>query len=834
MPSSWGETRYRLLKSLRSLDFGSQRRRKASDEEARLGILPPPELHRPSSSLRAADEYDKAATLVCDALEGVIHKQPLETELATLAYHVHLQIVLIVKDLLVPALLLMTFFERPWWCSGAECECTWDPEDPFACPTPTFDVWYLSDSARAWFEAFVLAAAFAHQCVLRVALGPTNYWLEDGHVFVALVGAIAANSLYATSWFRVLLGDAVVLPYLRLLVYVAYSTDVQSQLRLVHRIMPHYLRVGSLIALLVLCFAWAAVVIFPNTVDGPPSPYSEGDTYFSNLREGMWHMFILITTSNNPDVWAPAYTKNRWSCAMFIIFLLVGFFFLTNLLLATVYNVYNEEQDKLEAEAQANREKNLRRAFEMLTGPARDYIDTPSIRGLFGELNQHREVMYINDVRSELLLNALDHASESRIDFDDFVKLCSVLQLDMKRPTTVRGNRGRLKRLVTSRKFEYFIDLLLVLNCVVVAVQTRDELYGVNPSADEASTGYIWAVVETGFAGVYALEMIAKFYALGLREYFRLKSNAFDCIVTTSSVATVAVVFYPNAYNDPVLIKIVLMIRLARLLRLLVHVPEFQVIGESFFNMWAAAVKLIKLLFCVCYTFALIGMALYGGKINTDPNRPEYDKLVKSDYYASLYTTLNFNDMWSAFVLLFSILVVNNWWVLADGFIAVAGPSARIFFITFYCIGNLIGVNVRLNCSSHNKATTSCARADLHSLHPRRLHLTVRKNQEGACGGGKGPAGRRPSRRRSRRPCRYLGDQGTCCANSSMAFCRAGNPDHACAATPLSLHSRVNLVGLRNATAAADATEAHPQERYLHSNHLQADHWMDRRMYAIA
>lgn len=394
---------------------------------------------------------------------------------------------------------------------------------------------------------------------------------------------------------------------------------------------------------------------------------------------------------------APAYAKNRWSCAFFIVYLLVGFFFLMNLLLATVYNVYTEEQGKLEEEAQMAREKNLRMAFVQLTGPSRDHIDTSTIRGLFSELNQHREVMYINDERSEMLLEALDHASESRIDFDDFIKLCSVLQLDMKRPATIHGARGRLKRLVTSRNFEYFVDSLLVLNTIVVAVQTRDELYGRAPAqrgGSEDSSGAVWEFVETCFAGLYLVEMIAKLYALGPREYFRLKSNVFDCVATISSVVTVAVVYYPNAYNNPTLIKIVLMIRLLRLLRLLVHIPEFQVIGESFFRMWSAAVKLVKLLFCVCYVFALVGMALYGGKINTDPDRPEYSLLVDSDYYNSLYTTLNFNDMWSACVLLFGILVVNNWWVLAGGFIAVSGPSARIYFIAFYCIGNLIGVNI--------------------------------------------------------------------------------------------------------------------------------------------
>lgn len=281
-------TRYGLISDLSDLGpigwSGSRR-------DVRLSK---PKLYRASDSLRTADEFDKAASYVCDALEGIMHKQPLETPLATFAYHVHLAIVLIIKDILVPALLMITFFERPWWCTGAECECAWNPEDPFKCPYPTFDIWYLSDRVRTVFEASVLCATLIHQSILRVALGPTGYWSEDGHVFLAVAGAILVNALYATQWFRDLLGNAVVLPYFRLLVFVAYSQDVQSQVRLAVRIMPHYLRVGSLIALLMVCFAWVAVVVFPNTTDGPPSQYSEGDTYFSSFREGMWHMFSAL------------------------------------------------------------------------------------------------------------------------------------------------------------------------------------------------------------------------------------------------------------------------------------------------------------------------------------------------------------------------------------------------------------------------------------------------------------------------------------------------------------------------------------------------------------
>lgn len=650
-------------------------------------MLPPAPLYRSGTSMRDSDEYDQAASYICDALDGVIHKQPLSSRTATFAYHVHLHIVLVIKNLLVPALVMISFFERPFWCSGEECECAWDPEDPETCPYPTFDVWYLPDDKRLWVEGIILAVCLAHQLLLRIALGGEGYWVEDGHSFLAITGAIIMNSLIATSWFKSLIGSVVVLPYFRLSVFVAYSEDVKQQLRLAFNILPRYSRIGILIMLLIATFAWACIVLYPNTGGGE---FSEGDTYFPNLYDGMWHAFILITTSNNPDVMAPAYAHNRWNCVLFIGYLCIGYFFLMNLLLATVYNVYTEEQEKLEKKMKMARDQNLRSAFNILANDGS--VDTVSIRGVFAELNQHREVMYINDERSDLLLEALDHTTDSKIDFGDFAKLCSVLQLEIKRPPTIRGHRGKLRRFVTSHSFEYFVDFLLVINAIVVAIQTSDELRGLPPRVTQFDN--VWEFVEAGLALFYVCEMVAKLYALGFKDYFRLKSNTFDFVVTVCSAFTVVIVYYPNAYNDAKFIKLVILTRLLRLFRLLVHLPEYQLIGESFFAMMPAASRLLKLLFCVCYVFALIGMALYGGMINTDPDRPEYAKLVESDYYDSLYAPLNFNDLWSSFVLLFGVLVVNNWWVLADGPIAVAGKSARLYFIAFYCVAVLICANL--------------------------------------------------------------------------------------------------------------------------------------------
>jgi two pore calcium channel protein len=65
-------------------------------------------------------------------------------------------------------------------------------------------------------------------------------------------------------------------------------------------------------------------------------------------------MLILLTTANFPDVMLPAYYENYFYMAFFVIYLLVGLFFLMNLLLASVFIKFKE---RFERKIAANEER---------------------------------------------------------------------------------------------------------------------------------------------------------------------------------------------------------------------------------------------------------------------------------------------------------------------------------------------------------------------------------------------------------------------------------------------------------------------------------------------
>ena len=73
----------------------------------------------------------------------------------------------------------------------------------------------------------------------------------------------------------------------------------------------------------------------------------EGQAYFPTIPDAMFNLLVLLTTANYPDVMMPAYKVSRLYVIFFIAFLVIGLFFLMNMLLAVFYNNYSAQIDSL-------------------------------------------------------------------------------------------------------------------------------------------------------------------------------------------------------------------------------------------------------------------------------------------------------------------------------------------------------------------------------------------------------------------------------------------------------------------------------------------------------
>lgn len=99
-----------------------------------------------------------------------------------------------------------------------------------------------------------------------------------------------------------------------------------------------------MIIVYIVFFGWMGNRLFRGTI--------EGAAECSGIGSCSWHLLVLMTTANFPDVMLPAYGLNQGYVLFFFIYMIFGLFFLMNLVLAIFYTNYSnriqETIDKFE------------------------------------------------------------------------------------------------------------------------------------------------------------------------------------------------------------------------------------------------------------------------------------------------------------------------------------------------------------------------------------------------------------------------------------------------------------------------------------------------------
>ena len=696
-------------------------------------LLPPTAAPADIHQRIAQQHVQKAALFVQDAWSGLERVHPQQGRWYRSMWLVHLALHWPVK-LSVLLLIGLTFLEAPAWTAAA------GPDAFNTTLYPNFGLPLLPPAADAPIELLLLAILVVDASCMAAAQGryfvtiilESRKWLYLLALAIATLEALtSASGLWTASLSRCA-------PILRLLLLILNSPVLLSQLDLMRRTLPQVAGIFLVLVTFVCAFAWAGVILFEG---------AEKDG-FLYMGASIWKLFICLTTANFPDVMLPEYNTNRFAFFYFAPFLLIGHFFLLNLVLAVVVKAHSDSREATTRDRVERQQKALRSAFASLIEsldaappsssscsplappaaaaapistsavppataappPPPPRLPQETVIAMFKELNLYREIEHIGEARAALLFAALDRSGDRYVDESEFLLLCGLLRIKFERvpkrtwlqiifPALAYSLAWRnLTVLIKSRRFDYFVDILLLVAGVALVVEEVDALHHeTNRSSTDFDSNPFdspWNILELTLSFLFLLEMIVKLAALGTRSYFRSLKNTFDAISTISTVATVYIVYLPNAIDDARFIRFVLLLRLLRLLRLLSWSPQVRFVASTFIAILPDAHKLLQMLFVLLYTFASIGLALFGGLINRDPSRPELLLLANTSFAASDYWANNFNDLASGVVLCFELLLVNNWFILCEGFEVTASKWARLFFIAFYICGPLLLLNV--------------------------------------------------------------------------------------------------------------------------------------------
>lgn len=229
---------------------------------------------------------------------------------------------------------------------------------------------------------------------------------------------------------------------------------------------------------------------------------------------------------------------------------------------------------------------------------------------------------------------------------------------------------SRLKTLIESRRFEYAITALILINAVTLGLETW-------PSA-MANYGGLLAAVDRLILAVFVAELAVRF-AVYRAGFFRDPWRIFDLVI-------VGVALIPATGS----LSVLRALRILRVLRLISIVPSLRRVVTGFISALPGMGSIMLLLALVFYVFAVMATKLYGTSF------PEHFGSIA----ASLYT-------------LFQIMTLEGW---SDGVVRPVMevyPNAWLFFIPFivatsFTVLNLfIGVIVSAMEAEHEAETSA-------------------------------------------------------------------------------------------------------------------------------
>ena len=202
-----------------------------------------------------------------------------------------------------------------------------------------------------------------------------------------------------------------------------------------------------------------------------------------------------------------------------------------------------------------------------------------------------------------------------------------------------RGPHALIPRIVNSPYFKSFIEGVLVLNTVALALQ-----YDGQP----ITLDYILKYMDYTFTVIFVTEMIMVMITETIRGYWTNVMHAFDGVVTTMSLLD-TILSLIGCVPSPT-ISLLRSLRVFRIIRLLMLIPDLKHILRAVRAPIKTVVDICTLLGIFVFIYATIGSILF-----------KHVDMTVDGLGATMGYYLNFNDIFHGMSLLFVIATGAEW-----------------------------------------------------------------------------------------------------------------------------------------------------------------------------
>jgi len=419
-----------------------------------------------------------------------------------------------------------------------------------------------------------------------------------------------------------------------------------------------------------------------------------GITSFDNFGQAMLTVFQCITLEGWTDMlyWIHDSQGNTWQFIYFVSMVVLGAFFVMNLILGVLSGEFSKEKEKAQSRGDFQRLRAKQQMEEDLQG----YVDWITQAEELENIEEANAIQVDisgakkNSAVAGLLRSAmlpLQQVVDAKVTEETRKPRKHVRQTAwqkrMKRfEKWNRTMRRKARKVCKSQSMFWLIVILVFLNTCVLATEHHNQPLWLDDFQEYTNLFFVC---------LFTCEMLLKMYALGFSGYMVSLFNRFDFVVVISSILEFVLV--NQELMPPLGMSVLRCIRLLRAFKVTRYWASMGNLVKSLVNSIASINALLVLLILFIFIFALLGMQIFGGRFKNEESRG------------------TFNNFGQSCLTVFQILTGEDWNVVmydgieAYGGIKGMGAVAALYFIILFVAGNFILLNVFLAIAVDNLST---------------------------------------------------------------------------------------------------------------------------------
>ncbi|CAH8458049.1 unnamed protein product [Schistosoma turkestanicum] len=399
-----------------------------------------------------------------------------------------------------------------------------------------------------------------------------------------------------------------------------------------------------------------------------------GIVSFDNFLYSMLTVFVCITMEGwtSTGYYVSDAIGSWWPWIYFVTLILLGSFFVMNLVLGVLSGEFSKEKEKIDRTLLFRKERQEKREQQ-------DYLGYKEWIELAEELSDSEgDDKESQDIESGGGDGIIEEEPEMHVE--EVVKTHCHSTLRRLRKFRKRTRRAVIA-FINSRQCFALVIILVFLNTVVLTTEHHNQPEWLDEFQDFANVVFVT---------LFTMEMVIKMAASGFSDYISKLFNRFDFFVVIFSI--LELVFVKSGLLNPMGVSVLRCARLLRIFKLTQYWESLRSLVGKLLKSVRSVASLLLLLSIFILICSLLGMQLFGGRFN---------------FIAHEKPRANFDGILQAMLTVFQILTGEDWnEVMYHGMRAYENSPwygvVVIYFIFLFICGNYILLNVFLAIAVDN------------------------------------------------------------------------------------------------------------------------------------